>query len=251
MCSVWSREVLLSVYFYIWLFISLFLLGFWGWTLLVVVQQKRAWKAFAEKRQLRFHDQGMFATPMVGGSIDSYGVSLFASEHSELDERSQRRLTAIELSLQSDFPFACGVASGGMVSVVDAFDIRHEYKPQVKGWDNAYVLRTSDLQMAQNYFSEERMQKVLDLMKIEKAWIILIFFEDRGILRMDTPYPIDNPEELDKLITQMIDAARTLEIGKGETKDLLRKKSEKDKGQPVLSVDEDILDDHLGLELEE
>ena len=239
------------MYFYIWLIISLFLLGFWGWTLLVVVQQKRAWKAFAGKRQLRFHDQGMFATPMVSGSIDSYGVSLFASEHSELDERSQRRLTAIELSLHSDFPFSCAVASGGMVTVVDALDIRHEYKPQVKGWDNSYVLRASDLHMAQNYFTEERMQKVLDLMKTERAWIILVFVEDRGILRLDTPYPIDNPKELDKLITQMIDVAKTLEIKKGEGKALLRKASEKDKGQPVLDVDEDFLDDHLGLELEE
>ncbi|MCK5385507.1 MAG: hypothetical protein KAJ29_07990 [Alphaproteobacteria bacterium] len=241
----------MTVHFYIWLFISLFLLGFWGWTLLIVTQQKRAWKVFAEKRKMRYHNTGMFSTPMVSGAIDSYGVSLFASEHSELDARSQRRLTVIEVSLQSDFPFSCAVASGGMVSVVDAFDIRHEYKPQIKGWDNSYVLRTSDLQMVQNYFTDERMQKILDLMKIEKAWIILIVFEDRGILRLDTPYPIDNPSELDKLIKQMIDAARAMEMKKGESKDLIRKQSEKVSGQPVLDVDEDLFEDHLGLELEE
>jgi len=241
----------LSVFFYLWVFISLFLLGFWGWTLLVVTQQKRAWKLFAEKRKMRYHDTGMFSTPMVSGAIESYGVSLFASEHSELDARSYKRLTAIEVSLQSNFPFTSVVASGGMVGVVDAFDIRHEYKPTVKGWDNSYVLRTSDLNMAHSYFTDERIKNVVELMKKDKVWVILAIIEDRGILRLDTPYPIDNPKDLDALIKQMIEIARSLEIKKGEDKDLIRKQAEMGNGRAVLDVDDDLLDDHLGLELEE
>ncbi len=241
----------MSIFFYLWVVISLFLLGFWAWTLLVVTQQKKAWKIFADKRNMRYHDTGMFSTPMVSGAVDSYGVSLFASEHSELDARTQKRLTAIEISLQSDFPFLSAIASGGMVSVVDAFDIRHEYKPQIKGWDNSYVLRVSDLSVAQNYYTEERLNKLIKLMKIDKAWVILAIVEDRGVLRLDTPYPIDNPKKLDNLIKQMIDIARALELKKGEVKDLKRKISEKDSGNPVLDIDDDLLDDHLGLELEE
>ncbi len=244
-------EVLLSIFFYIWLFISLFLLGFWLWTLYVVLQQKRAWKIFAEKRKMRYSETGMFSTPIVSGAIDTYGVSLFASEHSELDERSYKRLTAIEISLQSDFPFSCAVASGGMVSVVDSFYIRHEFKPTVKGWDNSYILRASDLEIAKNYFSDERLKKLLKLMSIDKAWVILAIVGDRGILRLDTPYPIDNPKELDKLIKQMISVAKALEMKKGEEKDLLLKKTKQDNGSPVLDIDEDLLEDHLGLELEE
>ena len=241
----------MNIFFIIWLFISLFLLGFWGWTLLVVVRQKQAWKFYADKRDMRYHDMGMFSTPMVSGAVDGYGVSLFASEHSELDERSQRRLTAIEISLQSDYPFICAVASGAMVSVVDAFDIRHEYKPQVKGWDNSYILRSSDIKMGRAYFADDRLEKMIDLMKIDKASVILAIIQDRGILRLDTPYPIDNPKELDELIKKMIVVARALELKKGEDKDLIRKQSEKDNSQAVLDVDDDLLDDHLGFELED
>lgn len=241
----------MSIFFYVWLFISLFLLGFWVWTLYVVLQQKRAWKVFAEKRHMRYHDTGMFSTPMVSGAIDTYGVSLFASEHSELDARSLKRLTAIEVALQSNFPFSCAMASGGMVSVVDAFDIRHEYKPQYKGWDNSYILRVSDLNIAKHYFSDERMEKILKLMSIDKAWIILAIVGDRGILRLDTPYPIDTPQELDKLINQMIGIARALEMKKGEDKDLIRKKSKTDSENAILDIDDDILEDHIGIELED
>lgn len=240
----------MSVYFFVWLSISLFLISFWAWTLIVVLRQKGAWKLYAEKRGMRFHDTGMFSTPLVSGAVEGYGVSLFASEHSELDARSSRRLTAIEVSLQSTLPFLCTAASGGMVHVVDAFDIRHEYKPSVKGWDNSYILRTSDLKMAQAYFSLERMEKILALMAIDRSWVILAFVGDRGILRLDTPYPIDNPKDLDQLIKQMIAAARCLEMKKGEDKDLLRKQTEGAGNQPFLDVDDDLLDDHLGLELE-
>ncbi len=241
----------MSVFFYVWLFISLFLLGFWLWTLYVVLQQKRAWKHFAENRKMRYHETGMFTTPMVSGAIDTYGVSLFASEHSELDARSFKRLTAIEVALQSDFPFSCAIASGGMVSVVDAFDIRHEFKPTIKGWDNSYILRASDTKMVRHFLSDERLEKILGLMAIDKAWVILAIIEDRGILRLDTPYPIDSSKELDKLISQMIDIAQTLEMQKGEDKDLARKNTEKGSGNSVLDVDEDILDDNLGIELED
>ncbi len=244
-------EALLNIYIIIWLSISLFLLVFWGWTLFVVIRQKQAWKLYAGKRAMRYHNMGMFSTPMVSGAVDGYGVSLFASEHSELDERSQRRLTAIEISLQSDYPFVCAVASGGMVSVVDAFDIRHEYKPQTKGWDNSYILRSSDMKMGRAYFTDDRLEKIVDLMKTNKAWVILAIVQDRGILRLDTPYPIDNPKELDELIKKMIVVAKALELNKGEDKDLIRKQSETDSSQAVLAVDDDLLDDHLGLELEE
>lgn len=200
---------------------------------------------------MRFHQPAFFSTPIISGAIEGYGVSMFASEHSELDDRSQRRLTAVEVSLQTNLPFSCAVASGGMVAVVDRLDLRHEYKPTTKGWDNSYVLRTSDLKLAQLYFDEERAKNMVELMKRDKSWVVLMFIEDRGVLRLDTPLPIDNPRDIDVLVKKMIAVARTLEVSEGESKDMIRKRSEKVKQSSVLDVDEDLLTDHLGIELEE
>ncbi|MGH1403022.1 MAG: hypothetical protein ACRBDL_02150 [Alphaproteobacteria bacterium] len=240
----------MALSFILWVTISCILLGFWVWTLFTIFKQKKAWKFYADKKKLRYHSNGLFETPSLSGAIDEYKVSLFVSEHSELDARSHRRLTAIEVSLHSGLPISSAVASGGMVHIVEALDINQEYRPAHKEWDDSYIIRASDNQVMQSYLNDDRLEQVLKLMKTEKVWIVLLFLDGKGLLRLDTPLPIDNPKSLDKLIKQMISVAQALELGKGEEKGLLRKRKEDDSA-PVLALDEDILDDDIGLELEE
>ncbi len=240
----------MSLSFILWFTISSILLGFWIWTIFTILKQKKAWRFYAEKKKLRFHSNGFFVTPSLSGAIDEYKVSIFASEHSELDARSNRRLTAIEISLHSGLPVASAVASGGMVHIVEALDINQEYRPPHKGWDDSYIIRTSDNHVMQSYFNDERLGDVLELMKIDKAWVVLLFLDDRGLLRLDTPLPIDRPKDMDKLIKQMIAVAKVLELKKGEDKRLLQKRKS-DNSSPILDVDDDLLDDDIGLELED
>ncbi len=241
----------LSIYLVLWLLVSGFLVGFWLWTIYVVLKQKKAWKFYAQKKKMRFHTASFLETPTISGSVDGYSVTMFASEHGELDARSQRRLTAIEVSLQTQLPFAIGLASGGMVNLVESLKLPQEFRPNVKGWEDSYALRTNDLSLASGYFTEDRLNKLASLMKTDRAWIIFLFIVDEGILRLDTPLPIDNPKAMDVLIKQMINVARALELEKGEAKDLIRQKSMKDKTGGVLEIDEDLLDDDIGFELED
>lgn len=241
----------MSIYLILWFLVSGFLVGFWVWTIHVLLKQKKAWKFYAQKKKMRFHTSSFLETPTISGSVDGYSVTMFASEHGELDARSQRRLTAIEVSLQTPLPFAIAMGSGGMIHLVEALNFKQEFRPTVKGWEDTYALRTNDLDLASGYFTEDRLNKLVSLMKTDKAWIILLFIADDGILRLDTPLPIDNPKEIDVLIKQMINVARALELGKGEAKDLLRQKSMKDKTGGLLEIDDDLLDDDIGFELEE
>lgn len=241
----------MSIYLILWFLISGFLLSFWIWTIYVLFKQKSAWKLYAEKRKLRYFSNAILDTPTLSGAIDEYSVSMFASEHSELDSRSNRKLTAIEVSLKSELSFGCALGSGGMVHVVEALDMRQEYKPAVKGWDDSYALRTNDLESSQLYLTKDRLSKLVNLMKIDKSWVVFLFVGNQGILRLDTPLPIDNPKEMDMIIKQMINVAKGLELELGEGSRILRQKSQKDKTQKVLNIDEDLLDDHIGFELED
>ncbi len=237
--------------FLIFIPIATFLLSFWAWSIYVVLRQKKAWRFFADKRKLRYHERGFLETPSLSGVIEEYGFSFFSSEHEELDGRTQRALSAIELTMHTSLPTACAVASGGMVKVVERIGINHEYKPPQKGWDDSYVIRAQDLGIVREYFDEERLGKLISLMQVKKAWVIFMFINGKGILRLDTPLPIDNPKEMDILVKQMIAVAKVLELKDGEEKKLVRKRSESDHVQPVLEVDDDLLKDHLGFELEE
>lgn len=241
----------MSLAFVVWFLVSLFLLGFWGWSIYVVLKQKHAWKFYAEKRKLRYHPKGFLETPSVSGVVDNYGLSLFASEHGELDGRSQKHLTAIEITLHTTLPVACAAASGGMAKIVEGIGIHQEYKPPAKGWDDSYIIRAQDLGIVREYMNSDRLDKLIQLMKVEKAWVIFLFLNGKGLLRLDTPLPIDNPKEIDALIKKMISVAKTLELKDGEDKALIRQASQSDDVRPVLDIDEDLLADHLGLELED
>jgi len=74
---------------------------------------------------------------------------------------------------------------------------------------------------------------------------------DTGILRLDTPLPLDDPKRIDFLVKKLIDAARVLELKKGEDKDLLREISESNEKQKTLDIDDDLLGDDIGFELED
>ncbi len=241
----------MSLSFLLWLFIFVFFAGFWAWTSYITMRQIKAWKLYANKRNLRYHSNGILDTPSVTGAVDGYKISIFASEHSELDARSQRRLTAIEISMHTGLPVPAAIASGGMVPVIEPLDLHQEFKPQHKKWDDSYIIRTRDNKVVGHYLEEERVDKLVALMGKDKVWLVLLFLSDTGLLRMDTPLALDDPREVDKAVKQLIDLAKVLELRKGEAGTLERKKADSAGSNEIESIDEGLLVDNVGLELED
>jgi len=238
----------LSLSIVIWLFISVFLLGFWFWTSYVLYKQKRAWKIYAEKRKLRYDGNGLYESPSFSGALEEHKVLAFTSDHSEYDARSQRQLTSIEITLNSVVPIGTAIASGGMVPYIETVSLPQEFKPKAKGWDDSYIVRTADKGIVSVYLNETRTQTLLDLMKIPKAWIVLIFYDGGGLLRLDTPVPLSSPTELDKTIKMLLAAADEFELGKGEYTILLKKSKELRASTATLDVDDDMPLQSLELE---
>ncbi len=247
----------MTLSFFLWSSISFTLLGFWFWTSYLIFKQKSAWKVFADKRDLRYYPHGFYKSPSMNGAIDGYNISFFTSEHSELDARSQRQLTAIEINLHSRLSVPTAIASGGMSVVVDTLDLHKEYKPHNKDgdrcdWDNSYVIRTQDTSYVHEYMSDERVDGVVELMKTEKVWVVVLFVDGTALLRVDTPLPLDTPQKVDAIVKKLIKVARKLELADGEEKDIRRRmpKANSDK-QKTLDIDDDLLNDDIGLELED
>lgn len=200
---------------------------------------------------MRYHSGAFFQSPSISGVIDEYSVAVFAGEHETADARAVRSLTAIEVNMKTSLPAAAAIGSGGMVSLIQTLDLTQEFKPPVKGWDDEYIIRCAHLGLTQNYLNEERLNIMVNLMRIDKSWVILLFNGADGILRLDTPMPVSDPKELDVLINQMISVAKVLELKDGEERDLIREESLSAKVSKVLDIDDDLLDDHLGIELED
>ncbi len=240
----------LSWSFVVWFLVSALLIGFWSWTSYVLYKQKKAWKLYAEKRKLRYYPNGLYETPSVSGAVEGYKISFFASDHSELDARSQRRLSAIEINLHSSLSVSGAIASGGMVAVIESLEGNKEFKPNVEHWDDSYVIRTDDVHYMQAYLTDERIEKITGLMRMDKAWVIIVFLPENGLLRLDTPLPLDDPRKIDEVVKTMVDVAKALELKDGEDKDIIRNASKISKKEKRLVIDEDLLEDDIGLELE-
>lgn len=235
----------------LWLCIVAFFVWFWVWTSYTTFKQIKGWKAFAKKRNIRFHSNGFLETPSLSGAIDGYKISVFASEHSELDQRSQRRLTAIEVNLHTSLPVSTAFASGGMVSVIEPLDLSQEFKPSYSDWDDTFIIRTKDNNVVHHYCEDARISKLVELMKKDKAWVVLLFLSDSGLLRFDTPLPLDDPKDLNDIVKEIISAAKVMELRKGEGEGLLRKRSDSAGSNEIETIDEGLLVDNISFELED
>lgn len=228
----------MSIWIILWLFLSGALLYFLGWTLFILFRQKQAWKSFSTRKKLRYRTANMMASPEMGGALDGRSINFLIGEHFTPDGRSSRKLTAVEVQLLSKMPFEGGIASGGMVSVVQSIRMKEEIKPNHPKWDKNYIAVGSSGAALEAYLTPERMDALTSLMKIRNGWVILIFRAQTFLLRFDTPDPLDSQQKLEKITDKLLELAELLELKPGEDGRLKLETTKKPIKEKSLAVDE-------------
>lgn len=241
-------------YFLLWSFISTFLLGFWVWSSYILFKQKIAWRAYAEKRKLKYEGGGFYVSPRITGVIDGYAISAFTGDHTQFDPKLQRRLTGIEVTLKTCLEGRTALATGGMVQIISLLTLPNQYKPEIKGWDDSYSIQSLEQAVAAAYFTPERLNAILSLTKIKNLWVVVVFLDGQGFLRIDIADPISDQKRLDILLKKMLEIASILELKKGEDISIMRKAREIRDGQSVIKIDDETVftdPNALSLELED
>ncbi|MAE51462.1 MAG: hypothetical protein CMH27_06605 [Micavibrio sp.] len=239
-----------SIWFYLWGLLSAGLLFFSAWTFLILFQQKKAWRHFAKKNKLRYRNSAFMSSPQVNGVYNGYTVGIFTSEHETERGGTMRKMTAIEVEMDSRMPIDGAIGSGGMVKVVQALNFSEELSPSYDFWSTEYIIRSQDKRVLERYLTEKRAHALVDLMKKKNIWVIFIFKGQETVLRIDTPSPFENEKKLTQTIDMMIEVAKILEIEKGESASLTSIKMRKDASGARVDVDDEELE-FIGLELEE
>jgi hypothetical protein len=203
----------MSVWFWLWLLISVTLVYFLAWNYIILLRQKKTWRAFAKDRDLEYIEQGLFSTPELTGTIGDYRVNFFASEHRRETDRRSRKLTAIEVRMKSDMPpFAFAVASGQMADIARSIAFEKEVVPNYAAWENSFVALSDDYDALKAYLTDDRLAALCALMKVRNLWVILAARNDVFLLRVDTPHALDERKKLEALLKRMIKAAEVCEI---------------------------------------
>jgi len=123
-----------TIWLFLWILLSLGLLGFTVWTLMILFQQKKTWRQFAKKNKLRYRNTAFMSSPQVNGMYKGYAVGIFTSEHETERGGTSRKLTAIEIEMDSRMPIEGAIGSGGMVRVVQSLGYSDEFKPDYDLW---------------------------------------------------------------------------------------------------------------------
>ena len=239
----------MSIWFLLWLLLSATLLFFLGWTLSILWRQKAAWKQYGQKKGLRYNSESMMGPPSLEGVLEGYTVALFASEHTRRHQRVSRKLTAIEVTLHSQMPFAGGIASDGMVVILKEIGFTHEVRPAFAKWPKGRVVMADDKDAMERYLTKERAKALLDVMKFKHAWGIFAFRDEVCVLRLDMPQALETMDSLDEVLSRMVAAAKVLELQAGEEADVLSGAAKGTAG--AVKLDDAQADDDTGLELDD
>lgn len=228
----------MSIWFLLWLLLSLTLLYFMGWTLFILFRQKKTWKSYAERRGLRYSSDAFMRSPRLDGVLEDYTVGLFTAEHVRSNSRTNRKLTAIEVQLASDMPFEGAVASEGMVELIKSMPFKDEMKPDSPLWKSSFVAITDHKAAMAMYLTEERLKVLTKLMALKNAWVVLAFRNGVFLLRVDTANALEDGKVMDALLSKMIKAAKLMELQDGESRALKNAKVVDDAKGTVLAVDD-------------
>ena len=240
----------MSIWLIFWLLLVAVFAGFVIWTTLILLRQKSAWKEYAVKRKLRYNRGGLMQSPDVQGVVGDHRITIFTSEHSNEDMRGSRKMTAIELNLNSEMPVTGGVASGEMIEILKGMELKQEFVPKHESWTKAYVCMADSRVVMERYLTAARVSALTELMQRKHTMVIFAFRDDKMLLRIDTADPLDSAAAVDKIVKSMLNVAQGLELQVGESKGLKSDAVRAEAETVSLEVEEDEID-LGGLQLED
>lgn len=228
-----------SMWILIWLFFSAFILGVTGWSLLVLYQQKKAWKAFATARKLSYEPGTLVGPPSLRGLIDGQVVALFTGQQQTNDARGQRLVTVIEVDMKCALPTGAAIGTPETALFIAGLRLDYEYKPDLPAdlWSPDYAVRTRDVRLLQDYLTPERATALRNIFGMKNSVALLFFDEYDCLLRMETPDPLRDSARIEKIVMRILSETKKLAATDAEKKLAEQKRSERE----ALKMQEDAI----------
>ncbi len=202
----------------IWLCFAVFVLVFVGWTLVVLFQQKKAWKSFSTKHKLKYTPGRMMDSPTVSGVVNERPFSLYTGVQQTPDIRGQRFVTVIEFEFGKGMPTGAAIATTEFDGFIRTLIFNDVLTPDLAEWKSDYVVRARDKKNLKAYLTKERQQLLHSLFSMKNAAVLLFFDELEAVLRIETTDPLRDERHLEKIVKRVARAVETLAPSAAEKK---------------------------------
>ena len=193
------------MWFFLWLVLSVFVMGFFLWTMAILQQQKKAWYFFAKKMGFTYKAGKYTDSPVVTGMYNNYKVSLFTDSLRVNDIRGRRFITAIEIETEGGFPATSVLATKDYTDYLAPLRNTVAYQPPGT-WDKSYIVKTRNRDVLARYLTPERVKILSGLFTIKNAASLFFLDTKDCILRIETPDPLRDTERMEKMIRRLFTA---------------------------------------------
>lgn len=200
------------IWFLIWIVLAGFVLGVFGWQLLILRQQKQAWQAYAKRHKLEYDAGTFYAAPAIKGDVGGKQIAMYTDSQQTQDLRGQRFVTVIEIEIGSGMPTGAAIGTQNMKSFIDTLVFDRFYTPEHEQWDSSYVLRTRDEKTLRAYLTKERLDALTALFKLKSSSVLYFFDELEAVQRIETTDPLRDVDHMEKIMRRILALAGKLSL---------------------------------------
>lgn len=191
---------------FIWAVFSLFIIGVFVWSVAILLQQKKAWAAFAKKLKLEYEPGKLMGSPAVSGKIGSYRMMFFTDAQKTSDMRGQRMVTVIESEMGLGMPAPAAFATREYAEFIAELNMPDTYDPGLPEWQDSYIAKTRDMERLKLYMTPERVKTLHGLFSMKNSIALFFFDTHEAVLRIETPDPLRDTGHMEKIAKRLIDA---------------------------------------------
>lgn len=192
------------MWIFIWLLLSVFVIGIFLWSIRILYEQKRAWRAFATKMKLDYKPGRLTEAPTITGMIRNHRVSFFSGAQKTTDMRSERFVTVIEIELGKGMPTGGAVATKDYEAFLQGLAMNETFMPDNPEWDPGYLIRARNGEALRAWLTLDRQQALKTVFNMKNAIVLFLFDELECVLRIETSDPLRKAEHMEKIMKKLL-----------------------------------------------
>lgn len=203
----------MNIWFMIWVFIAVFVLGTSLWSFYILLKQKRAWEAFSKKNQFEFLPSAVLKSPYLRGSFHGVPFTIF----SDFQLSGRERLNGTRTTFQ--VVIAGGLQSGEAVigssafrNFINGLSLPIEYVSDANGLNKDVCARMRVAEGLTPYLTKERIVVINGLTSIKNSPALILITNEEIVLRIESADPFDNSDKLERFLTKLAEAAKVLSV---------------------------------------
>jgi len=199
------------MWLFLWVVFVLAAGGFFLWSYHAIYEQKRSWKAFALKHNLRFEGGRLMDSPAMTGQIKGRDVNFYPQMVETLQGQKVAQ-NVIEVFLNEIPSIFCVVAKQGLIDFITSLELPEPFQVDDKEWPKNLLSRTLEDRAPELWFMQNS-NRVKAISNLNKTPFDFAFLADteQAFIAIRTSKPLTNPKQLNKVMSILFDAANKLE----------------------------------------